>query len=586
MKKLLFSLCIVAFTVALMLCSFAAETVIYENDFSDPTTLGDFKQYSFEWKIKDGGLYYTGNKTNSSANFGHILYNGYTDLTDYTVEVDYMNVQTAGGVIFRADLEKADETSNGYYGYHAFIANDANKGAFGCPDAAGAWKNNINVGAAGDVKIGSNIHIKVTVKGNDINVVMTNIDTGRTVYTYNYTVGSSENDGGSWQKGTFGFRIRDNYTKNAVNSANTAYFDNLKVTAVEKVEVDDSETSPEIVADYIDTSSLIPVYTNNFEKFSDIADFKQYRGTWATYNGRLYLSAASGSQSYILYAGDEEITKLTDYVIDVDMYNTQTQGGAIIRSDLANVTGKTDDGIMGYMGFISNDGKFGAIGAGLADGKWLSGNIEVSESAIVAPGSDIHLQLAVKGNVVQLTITEQGTGKILWKHAEVNELWKEGTFGLRLRGSTSNGMSNITTACFDNLVVSKFGEPVAKEKVEVKMTIGSLTAYVNGEAKTLDAAPLIRQNRTMLPVRFLADAFGAKVEWDGETSTATLISDEATIVIVIYESRMTVNGVTVPLDSPAVIQNNRTYLPVRAIAEALGANVAWDAETSTAILTK
>ena len=52
---------------------------------------------------------------------------------------------------------------------------------------------------------------------------------------------------------------------------------------------------------------------------------------------------------------------------------------------------------------------------------------------------------------------------------------------------------------------------------------------------------------------------------------------------------MTVNGETVKLDSPAIIENNRTYLPVRAIANALGvdnSNIAWDAATSTATLVK
>ena len=134
------------------------------------------------------------------------------------------------------------------------------------------------------------------------------------------------------------------------------------------------------------------------------------------------------------------------------------------------------------------------------------------------------------------------------------------------------------------------GTPAAS--TEVKLTIGSTTAYINGEAQTLDAAPINRNNRTMLPVRFLANAFGVDndgIKWDGTTRTATLTNDDVTIVVTIDAPTMTVNGETVALDSPAIIESDRTYLPVRAIANALGVsndNISWDAATNTATLVK
>lgn len=126
----------------------------------------------------------------------------------------------------------------------------------------------------------------------------------------------------------------------------------------------------------------------------------------------------------------------------------------------------------------------------------------------------------------------------------------------------------------------------------VELTIGSTIAYIDGEAKILDAAPINRNNRTMLPVRFLANALGIDndgIKWDAATRTATLSNNEVTIVVTIDAPTMTVNGETVALDSPAIIAYDRTYLPVRAIANALGVsneNIAWDAETSTATLVK
>lgn len=125
----------------------------------------------------------------------------------------------------------------------------------------------------------------------------------------------------------------------------------------------------------------------------------------------------------------------------------------------------------------------------------------------------------------------------------------------------------------------------AAEKIEIKMTIGEKVGYVNGEAKELDAAPIIRGNRTMLPVRFVAENLGATVAWDPTTSTAILKTEEVEIKITIGAAEAYVNGEAVTLDAPAFIENSRTYLPVRFVAENLGATVEWDGETSTATIT-
>ena len=99
---------------------------------------------------------------------------------------------------------------------------------------------------------------------------------------------------------------------------------------------------------------------------------------------------------------------------------------------------------------------------------------------------------------------------------------------------------------------------------------------------------MIKNSRTMLPVRFVAENFGAAVEWDGKTSTAILTTADTKIEITVGKGTAKVGGVETALDSPAYIDpaSNRTYLPVRFVAEALGAKVSWDGKTSTATLVK
>ena len=129
------------------------------------------------------------------------------------------------------------------------------------------------------------------------------------------------------------------------------------------------------------------------------------------------------------------------------------------------------------------------------------------------------------------------------------------------------------------------GTPAATT-VELKMTLGKTEYMLNGETKTMDVAPIIRNSRTMLPVRYVAEALGASIDWDGATSTATLKTADTEIKITVGAATATVNGQSVTLDSPAFIENSRTYMPVRFVAETFGGSVAWDGATSTATITK
>ena len=130
------------------------------------------------------------------------------------------------------------------------------------------------------------------------------------------------------------------------------------------------------------------------------------------------------------------------------------------------------------------------------------------------------------------------------------------------------------------------GTSLSATGVELKMTLGKTTYTLNGEQKTMDVAPIIANARTMLPVRYVAEALGATIGWDGATSTATLTTADTEIKITVGASEAVVNGQAVTLDSPAFIENDRTYMPVRFVAETLGATVAWDGATSTATITK
>ena len=111
-------------------------------------------------------------------------------------------------------------------------------------------------------------------------------------------------------------------------------------------------------------------------------------------------------------------------------------------------------------------------------------------------------------------------------------------------------------------------------------------ASVNGEIKTMDVVPQVVEGRTLVPVRFLAESVGAEVAWDDATRTVTLTTtDSKVITIVIDEAKLTVDGTEVALDVPASIIDSRTMLPLRAIVEALGKYVHWDNDNRLIVIT-
>ncbi len=119
---------------------------------------------------------------------------------------------------------------------------------------------------------------------------------------------------------------------------------------------------------------------------------------------------------------------------------------------------------------------------------------------------------------------------------------------------------------------------------KVFFTIDSKEYIVFGNKKTMDVSPKIVNDLTMLPARYVAEALGAAVEWND--GTVTITKDENVIEIYIGKETATVNGEEITLLSPAFIENDRTYCPVRFICESLGADVDWDGENRVVTVTK
>ena len=113
----------------------------------------------------------------------------------------------------------------------------------------------------------------------------------------------------------------------------------------------------------------------------------------------------------------------------------------------------------------------------------------------------------------------------------------------------------------------------------ISMQIGNNGVVLNNENKILDAAPLISQNRTMVPLRFIAEAFGANVSWAQDTKTVTIVIDGKVLT-------MRINQELEGFGAAPIISNGRTMVPIRYISEELGANVIWVPSTRTVAIAR
>jgi len=112
-----------------------------------------------------------------------------------------------------------------------------------------------------------------------------------------------------------------------------------------------------------------------------------------------------------------------------------------------------------------------------------------------------------------------------------------------------------------------------------------IAVTLDGRYIQFDTPPVSVDGRTLVPVREIFEAMGARINWEPNTQTVTAVRGNTTVTLRIGSNVLNRNGQNITLDVPARIINGRTFVPARAVAEAFGANVEWDATTQTVILT-
>ncbi len=138
-----------------------------------------------------------------------------------------------------------------------------------------------------------------------------------------------------------------------------------------------------------------------------------------------------------------------------------------------------------------------------------------------------------------------------------------------------SGITILAADTADTVVTLRINDPI--------MTVNGADKEIDPGMGTV---PVIINDRTLLPVRAVVEELGGTVGWDGEVNTVTLEHEGSEILLTIDSLTAYLNGAPQTLDTAPVIINDRTMLPIRFIAESFNFDVQWDSAAQVVTITK
>lgn len=202
-------------------------------------------------------------------------------------------------------------------------------------------------------------------------------------------------------------------------------------------------------------------------------------------------------------------------------------------------------------------------------------NAKASEGGLISPSGVVEVPF---GGEVTFTITPNSGYKVKELYLGSKKYDPYTSFKV-----TQIAINTTFQAVFEKIETQK-------KEIVITLQIGNKNFTVDGAQKELDSPPIIKNGRTLLPIRAIIESLGGSIGWDATEKKVTITLGSTNIELWIGKSTAKVNGVDKPIDSqnpnvvPEII-SGRTMLPVRFVTENLGAVVSWDGNTKTVTIT-
>lgn len=120
--------------------------------------------------------------------------------------------------------------------------------------------------------------------------------------------------------------------------------------------------------------------------------------------------------------------------------------------------------------------------------------------------------------------------------------------------------------------------------IQALAAVSNVRVVLNGQNLDFDVPPVIESGRTLVPFRKIGEAMGAQVNWDQETKTINASKAGKTIILKLGDFTAYIDGSPIKLDMPPIMRKDRTLMPLRFFSEAFGAQVSWKNETRTVMI--
>ena len=201
-------------------------------------------------------------------------------------------------------------------------------------------------------------------------------------------------------------------------------------------------------------------------------------------------------------------------------------------------------------------------------------------------------EVSIKGKVSRKNITENSANRAIWVfvngiEADVipDEKFVSFDFEATIPVTYGRNRVEINVRTNDGFTKKVVEIPNYKKSV-IELQIDNDIANINGQQKQIDAKPYISQGRTFVPLRVVAEGFGAQVEWVQQTKGINITMGDKVISMQIGSNRAIINNQIVTMDAAPEIKNGRTFVPIRFVSEALGAEVQWNQSSRKVIITR
>ncbi|AOT72590.1 fibronectin type III domain-containing protein [Geosporobacter ferrireducens] len=256
----------------------------------------------------------------------------------------------------------------------------------------------------------------------------------------------------------------------------------------------------------------------------------------------------------------------------------------------ANKTGYTDTGLSSNVTYTYRIRAYNSAGnSGYSN--------EVSGKTGNVPSTPTNLSASVTSNSrIELSWTDRSnneTGFKIERKTGSGSYEEIATVGANKTGYTDTGLSSNVTYTYRIRAYNSAGNsgysnvssaniPIDSDQIQIRLYIGNTVYYVEDELKEMDAAPIIREGRTLLPIKYVAEAIGAKVAWSNTEKKVTVTQNKKVIELWIDRNTARVDGKRMLIDpdnkdvKPIIIPPGRTMVPLRFIVENLGCKVDWN----------